>query len=99
MELSALRNRKADQENTLKRHFNYYFFSNSHLHIHIGTTVTAVEGTAEGLKIWRDEQKFGWQNLTHLVEIDLSDLPKICPLPPGSAIPTVVVGWQLEKCY
>ena len=94
MELSALRNRKADQENTLKRHFNYYYSN-----IHIGTTVTAVEGMAESLKIWRDEQKFGWQNLTHLVEIDLSDQPKICPLPPGSAIPTVVVGWQLEKCY
>ena len=67
MELSALRNRKADQENTQKRHFNYYYSN-----IHIGTTVTAVEGTAEGLKIWRDEQKFGWQNLTHLVKIELS---------------------------
>ena len=80
MELSALRNRKADQENTRKRHFNYSY-SNSHLHIHIGTTVTAVEGMAEGLKIWRDEQKFGWQNLTLLVEIDLFDLPKLAPYP------------------
>ena len=80
MELSALRNRKADQENTLKRHFNYYY-SNSHLHIHIGTTVTAVEGMAEGRKIWRDEQKFGWQNLTLLVDIDLYDRPKLTPYP------------------
>ena len=64
MELSALRNRKADQENTLKRHFNYSY-SNSHLHIHIGTTVTAVEGMAEGLKIWRDESAETW-----LVESD-----------------------------
>ena len=96
MELSALRNRKADQENTQKRHFNYYYYSN----IHIGTTVTAVQGTAEGLKIWRDEQKFGWQNLTHLVKIDLSDLPKFAPCPPVPPSPRcVVVGWQLEKCY
>ena len=95
MELSALRNRKADQENTLKRHFNYYYSN-----IHIGTTVTAVEGMAEGLKIWRDEQKFGWQYLTLLVEIDLSDRPKFAPCPPVPPSPRrVVVGWQLEKCY